>query len=193
MKEEELIKKLEKVELPLIELESHRRRLRVAVLNADQLLNEQPRVTTLALAKSKVSRGMDTIRRGLVSRQPVWKTSLVCILTVALITGLAIALPLLIGQSPEALAASIVRNSPEVWAALVVKPIEAGQVDVHSVAVALVRVELIEEDGDNARVLVRGEWGRYAVADVNLGAKEVTRVYKFPEFSDEEKLSLIHI
>ena len=193
MKEEELIKKLEKVELPLIELESHRRRLRVAVLNADQLLNEQPRVTTLALAKSKVSRGMDTIRRGLVSRQPVWKTSLVCILTVALITGLAIALPLLIGQSPEALAASIVRNSPEVWAALVVKPIEAGQVDVHSVAVALVRVELIEEDGDNARVLVRGEWGRYAVADVNLGAKEVTRVYKFPEFSDEEKARAIEI
>lgn len=193
MKEEELIKKLEKVELPLIELESHRRRLRVAVLNADQLLNEQPRVTTLALAKSKVSRGMDTIRRGLVSQQPVWKTSLVCILTVALITGLAIALPLLIGQSPEALAASIVRNSPEVWAALVVKPIEAGQVDVHSVAVALVRVELIEEDGDNARVLVRGEWGRYAVADVNLGAKEVTRVYKFPEFSDEEKARAIEI
>ncbi len=193
MKEEELIKKLEKVELPLIELESHRRRLRVAVLNADQLLNEQPRVTTLALAKSKVSRGMDTIRRGLVSQQPVWKTSLVCVLTVALITGLAIALPLLIGQSPEALAASIVRNSPEVWAALVVKPIEAGQVDVHSVAVALVRVELIEEDGDNARVLVRGEWGRYAVADVNLGAKEVTRVYKFPEFSDEEKARAIEI
>jgi hypothetical protein len=193
MKEEELIKKLEKVELPLIELESHRRRLRVAVLNADQLLNEQPRVTTLALAKSKVSRGMDTIRRGLVSRQPVWKTSLVCILTVALIAGLAVALPLLIGQSPEALAASIVRNSPEVWAALVVKPIEAGQVDVHSVAVALVRVELIEEDGDNARVLVRGEWGRYAVADVNLGAKEVTRVYKFPEFSDEEKARAIEI
>jgi len=193
MKEEELIKKLEKAELPLIELESHRRRLRVAVLNADQLLNEQPRVTTLALAKSKVSRGMDTIRRGLVSRQPVWKTSLVCILTVALIAGLAIALPLLIGQSPEALAASIVRNSPEVWAALVVKPVEVGQVEVHSVAVALVRVELIEEDGDNVRVLVRGEWGRYVVADVNLGAKEVTRVYKFPEFSDEEKARAIEI
>jgi len=193
MKEEELIKKLEKVELPLIELESHRRRLRVAVLNADQLLNEQPRVTTLALAKSKVSRGMDTIRRGLVSRQPVWKTSLVCILTVALITGLAIALPLLIGQSPEELAASIVRNSPEVWAALVVKPVEAGQVEVPSVVVALVRVELIEEDGDNVRVLVRGEWGRYVVADVNLGAKEVTRVYKFPEFSDEEKARAIEI
>lgn len=193
MKEEELIKKLERVELPRIELESHRRRLRMEVLNADHLLNEQPRVTTLAPAKSKVSRGMDTIRRGLVSRQPVWKTSLVYILTVALIAGLAITLPLLIGQSPEALAASIVRKSPEVRAALVVKPIEAGPVEVPSVAVALVRVELIEEDGDNVRVLVRGEWGRYVVADVNLGAKEVTCVYKFPEFSDEEKARAIEI
>jgi len=165
----------------------------MAVLNAGHLLNEQPKVTSLARARSRISRGMDTMRRGLVARQPVWETALVCISTVALITGLAIALPLLIGQSPEELAASIVRNSPEVWAALVVKPIEAGQVDVHSVAVALVRVELIEEDGDNARVLVRGEWGRYAVADVNLGAKEVTRVYKFPEFSDEEKARAIEI
>jgi hypothetical protein len=193
MKEEELIKKLEKVELPRTELESHRHRLRMAVLNAGHLLNEQPRVTTLALAKFRVSRGMDMIRRGLVSRQPVWKTALVCILTVALITGLAIRLPLLVGQSPEALAASIVRKSPEVRAALVVKPIEAGQVEVHSVAVGLVGVELIEEDGDNVRVLVRGEWGRYAVADVNLGAKEVICVYKFPEFSDEEKARAIEI
>jgi hypothetical protein len=193
MKEEELIKKLEKVELPRTELESHRQRLRMAVLNAGHLLNEQPRVATLALVKAEVSRGMDMIRRGLVSRQPVWKTSLVYILTVALIAGLAIALPLLIGQSPEELAASIVRKSPEVWAALAVKPIEAGQVEVPSVAGALVRVELIEEDGDNATVLVRGEWGRYVIADVNLGAKEVTRVYTFAEFSDEEKARAIEI
>jgi hypothetical protein len=199
MKEEELIKKLEKVELPLIELESHRQRLRMAVLNAGRLLNEQPRVTTLALAKSRVSRGMDVMRRGLVSRQPVWKTALVSILTVALITELAIALPLLIGQSPEALATSIVCKSPEVRAALVVKPIEVGPPETveatvtADVAVALVRVELMEEDGDNARVLVRGEWGRYVVADVNLVAKEVTCVYKFPEFSDEEKATAIEI
>jgi hypothetical protein len=193
MKEEELIKKLERVKLPRIEIESHRQRLRMAVLNADHLLNEEPRVTTLALTKSRLGRGMDTIRRGLVSRQPVWKTSLVYILTIALIAGLAVALPLLIGQSPEALATSIVRKSPEVRAALVVKPIEAGQVEVHSVAVGLVGVELIDEDGDNVRVLVRGEWGRYAVADVNLGVKEVTRVYKFPEFSDEEKARAIEI
>lgn len=193
MKEEELIKKLEKVELPRTQLESHRRWLRMAVLNADRLLNEQSRVTTLALAKSRVSRGMDTIRRGLVSRQPVWKTALVCMSTVALITGLAIALPLLIGQSPEVLAASIVRNSPEVQAAVVGKPVKADPVTLGSVVVELVDMGLIQEDGDNVRVLVKGEWGRYAIADVDLGVKEVTRVYKFPEFSDEEKARAIEI
>ena len=193
MKEEELIKKLEKVELPRTQLESHRRWLRMAVLNADRLLNEQSRVTTLALAKSRVSRGTDTITRGLVSRQPVWKTALVCMSTVALITGLAIALPLLIGQSPEVLAASIVRNSPEVQAAVVGKPVKADPVTLGSVVVELVDMGLIQEDGDNVRVLVKGEWGRYAVADVDLGVKEVTRVYKFPEFSDEEKARAIEI
>lgn len=191
MKEEELVKKLEGVELPGTQLESHRRRLRMAVLNAGHLLNEQPKVTSVARARSRVSRGMDTLRRGLVARQPVWKTAAVCIATVALITGLAIALPLLIGQSPEALAASIVRNSPEVRAAVVGTPVVGvdpiTQDSVVVLAAVVVKMELTEEDGDDVRVLVKGDWGRYAVADVNLEVKEVTRVYTFPEFSDDEK------
>ena len=197
MKEEELIKKLERVELPRTQLESHRHRLRMAVLDADHLLNEQPRVSTLALAKSRVSRGMDTMRRGLVARQPVWKTAAVCISTVALIAGLAIALPLRIGQSPEELAASIVRTSPEVRAAVVGTPVVGvDPVTQDSVVVAtagVVEMGLSEEDGDDVRVLVKGEWGRYAVADVNLEVKEVTRVYTLPEFSDEEKARAIEI
>lgn len=191
MKEEELIKKLEGVELPRTQLESHRRRLRMAVLNAGHLLNEQPKVTSVARARSRVSRGMDTMRRGLVSRQPVWKTAAVCIATVALITGLAIALPLLTGQPPEELAASIVRTSPEVRAAVVGTPVVGvdpiTQDSVVVLAAVVVKMELTEEDGDDVRVLVKGDWGRYAVADVNLEVKEVTRVYTFPEFSDDEK------
>jgi len=140
---------------------------------------------------------MDTMRRGLVARQPVWKTAAVFISAVALITGLAIALPLLTGQSPEELAASIVRNSPEVQAALVGTPVvgvDPVTQDLVVVALAgVVEMEFTEEDGDNVRVLVKGEWGRYAVADVNLEAREVTRVYTFPEFSDEEKARAIEV
>jgi len=41
MKEEELIKRLENVELPEIELQSHRRRLRMALLDAGYLQRQR--------------------------------------------------------------------------------------------------------------------------------------------------------
>ncbi|MBM3142064.1 MAG: hypothetical protein FJ005_03305 [Chloroflexi bacterium] len=115
MKKEELIKKLEKVELPDIELQSHRRRLRMTLLSAGYL-QKQPRVVILDLAKSKLKGGIDAMIKGLVSRQPVWKTALASALAVALIVGLAIALPSFTEQSPEVLAQEIVENSPEVKA-----------------------------------------------------------------------------
>jgi len=180
MREEELIKKLERVELPQIELQSHRRRLRMALLNAGYL-QRQRQVAILDLAKSKVIGGIDTMIRGLVSRQPVWKTAVIGILALALITGLAITLPRLTGQSAEALAADIAENSPQVRAALNGEPI--------------VEVKIIGADGDEVRVLCQGEEGRLALANVNLAVKKVTYVQKikFPEFSDEEKARAIEI
>ena len=117
MKEEELIKKLENAKVPDIKLESHQRRLKMALLDAGYL-NRQPRVTILGLAKSKIKGGIDIIMRGLVSRQPVWKTALASVLAIALVIGLTIALPSLSGQSSEALAAEIAEDSPQIRAAL---------------------------------------------------------------------------
>ena len=178
MKEEELIKKLENIELPEIELQSHRRRLRMALLSAGYL-QRRPGVAMLDLAKSKVKGGIDMIR-GLVSRQPVWKTAVIGVLALALITGLAIAIPSLTGQSAEALAAEIAQNSPQVRAAL------NGE---------LVEVKLVGGDGDDVIVLCKGGEGMYAIANVNLEAEEVLFVskIKFPEFSDEEKARAIEI
>ena len=51
MKKEELIKKLESTELPKIELQSHRRRLRIALLDADYP-KRQREVAILDLTKS---------------------------------------------------------------------------------------------------------------------------------------------
>ena len=180
MREEELIKKLERVELPQIELQSHRRRLRMALLNTDYLQRRR-QVAILGLAKSKVIGGIDTMIRGLVSRQPLWKTALASGLAMALIIGLIMTLPGLTGQSPEALAADIAENSPQVRAALNGEPI--------------VEVKIIGADGDEVRVLCQGEEGRLALANVNLAVKKVTYVQKikFPEFSDEEKARAIEI
>lgn len=177
MREEELIKKLESVELPDIELQSHRRRLRMALLDAGYL-QRQREVAILELAKSRVKGGIDTMIRGLVSRQPVWKTAVIGVLAVALIAGLAIALPSLTGQSPEALAADIAQNSPQVRAAL-------GGGEVQEVKVKVV--------GDKGTVIFVTEMGLVVTAEVDLKSKKVITVTvtgrpKLTE-ADEQKAS----
>ena len=179
MKEEELIKKLENAELPEIELQSHQRRLRMALLAAGYL-QRRPRVTILDLAKSKMKGGIDIIMRGLVSRQPVWKTAVIGVLALALITGLTIALPSLTGQSAEALATDIVQNSPEVRTAL-----GGGEVTV---------VKVIKVVDDKGTVICRGEIG-LLTAEVDLKTKEVTEweVVPMPQLTEEEKEAAINI
>ena len=106
MNREELIKKLKSAELPKIELQSHRRQLRIALLSADYS-QRQREVAILDLAKSKVRGGIEKMTEGLVSPRPVWKTALVTTLVVVLVFGLAIGLPPLIGQSAEVRSAEI--------------------------------------------------------------------------------------
>lgn len=115
MREEELIKKLKSVELPQIQLQSHRCRLRTALLDAG-CQKERPKVIIWGLAKSKLEGGIDTMRQGLVSWQPVRKIAIAGVLALVLIAGSVVALPLLTGQSPEVLAADIAKNSPQVQA-----------------------------------------------------------------------------
>ncbi len=178
MKEEELIKKLENVELPKIEMQSHRRRLRMALLDAGYLLKGQRGVTILELVKSKVKGGIDIMIRGLVSRQPVWKSVVAGVLAVALIAGLAIALPGLTRQSAEALAADIAKNSPQVQAAL-----GDGEVKV---------VKVITIVDDKGTVLCKGELGIFITAEVDLKTKEVT-IVSMPELTEADEAEAINI
>jgi len=176
MKEEELIKKLESVELPEIELQSHRRRLRTALLNAGYL-QRQREVAILELAKSKVKGGIDTMIRGLVSRQPVWKTTVVSVLALALVIGLSLTIPSLSPESVYAQAAEIAQNSPQVRAAL-------GDGDVQVVKV----IKVVDDKGT---VICRGEIG-VVTAEVDLKTKEVT-VVSMPELTEAERDEAIRI
>ena len=177
MKEEELIKKLENVKLPRIELQSHQRGLRMALLAAGYL-KRQRRATILDLAKSKMKRGIDIMIRGLVSRQPVWKPVLASALAIALIIGLTVGLSSLNGQSSEALAAEIAENSPQVKAAL-------GDEEVQ-----VVKVIMIVDD--KGTVICQGELG-IITAEVDLKTKVVTEVVPMPELTEEEKEEAINI
>jgi len=180
MKEEELIKTLESVELPEIELQSHQRRLRMALLNSGYS-RRQWGVPILELAKSKLKGVRDTMIRELVSRQPVWKTALASALAVVLIMGLAITLPGLTGQSPEALAADIAQNSPEVRALVGGEP---------------VALNTTVTDG-TAYVLCLGRSGESAISIVDVVNKTELQVVEvkseLPQLSDEQKAKAIDI
>lgn len=160
MKEEELIKKLESVDVPEIELQSHRRRLRMALLNAGYL-RRQRRVTILDLAKSKVKGGVDIMIRGLVSKQSVWKTAVVSMLALALLIGLSLAVLSPGEQSAYAQAAKIAQNSPQVRAAL-----GGGKVKA---------VKVIKVVDDKGTVICWGEVGA-VTAEVDLKLKKVETV-----------------
>ncbi|MCL0034551.1 hypothetical protein M1N21_01335 [Dehalococcoidia bacterium] len=169
MREEELIEKLKSVELPEIQLQSHRCRLRTVLLDAGRQ-RDRPRVTIIELAKYKLEGGIDTMIQGLVPRQAVRKIAVAGVLALVLIAGSVIVLPSLTRQSPEALAASIVRNSPEVQAALGGEEIRAMRV--------------LEVGDQKGTVLVWTEMVLVA-AKVDLETKEVIEVYDVLYEEDE--------
>jgi hypothetical protein len=178
MKKEELIKKLESTELPKIELQSHRRRLRIALLDADYP-ERQREVSILDLTKFKVRGGIERMLKGLVSPRPVWKTALVTTLAIVLAFGLTIGLPSLIGQSPEVLAAEIAQNSPDIIAAL-------GGDEVET-------VKVLNIEDNMATVIVEGKMGGIVNALVDLYTKVVTQAVSGPQLTDEEKEKALDI
>jgi hypothetical protein len=178
MNKEELIKKLKSAELPKIELQSHRRQLRIALLNADYS-ERQPEGTISDSMKSRVKGGIERMMKGLVSPQPVWKTALVTTLAVALAFGLAIGLPPLMGQSPELLAREIAQNSPDVIAAL-------GGDEVETVRILSIQDNM-------ATVIVEGKMGAVVNALVDLYTKVVTQAVVGPQLTDEEKEQALSI
>jgi len=115
MKDEELIKKLENTALPGIEVQSHRSRLRMALLQSEYF-KEQPEVGVFGQVSSTMKRGVDVLR-GLISWRPVWKPALVSTLAIALIVGSALFVPSLVSPSTGTLTGTlppgIAKNSGE--------------------------------------------------------------------------------
>lgn len=178
MGEKELIKKLENVKLPDIEIQSHRRRLRMALLES-RYFEGHPRVAVSSLAKSKMKGGIEMLRR-LISWRPAWKPALVGTLAIALIVGSALFVPLLVGPSPEVLAAEIAQNSPEVQKLL------------GDDLIVIKKVQLVDGVG---HVVCEASIGTFALAEVDLEKKELVKVesIKMPELTEEEKDKAIEI
>jgi len=127
----------------------------------------------------------DTMIRGLVSRQPVWKTAVVSMLTLALVVGLSLTIPSLSTKSAYAQAADIAQNSPQVQAAL-------GEEEIEVVKV----IKLVDDKGT---VMCEGTMGRLITAEVDLESQEVTEVkvaieiVDMPELSEADEQEAINI
>ena len=160
MKEEELIKKIKNVELPDIEVQSHRRRLKMALLDTDYL-NKSRGTTIWEPAKSTLKGVRDIMIRGLVSKQPVWKTATVGILAIGLVLGLSLTIPSLTADSVYAQASEIVQNSPEVHKVL-------GDDEV-------IEVTIVNIEDHEGTVIAKSDMGTIS-AMIDLNANSVSQV-----------------
>lgn len=176
MKEEELINKLKSAELPSIEMPSHRRRLKMALLTAG-CPQRRKGFTLSDLVKSIIKGGIDFIMKGLLSRQPVWKTASISLVGLALVITLCFTVPSLFTDSAYAKAVDIVKNSPEIRAAL-------GNSELEGVEVAKISV-------DNKLITVIAEGNTSSgfvtvTADVDLANKQVAEFIIKPKFTEAE-------
>lgn len=179
MKEEDLINKLENVELPEVELPSHKSRLKMA------LLKERHDAGVAELVRTKIKGGIYIMRGILMSKQPVWKSIVAGVLALALITGLAITL-VGTGQSAAAMAVDIAKNSPQVKAAL-----GGGIVQ---------EVESLKVTDGKGTVIVRGEpspANAFAVpeviVEVDIKTKQVTAIIPMQEFTSADEQKAVNI
>jgi hypothetical protein len=166
MKEEDLIKKLKSVELPDIERQSHQRRLKMALLDTGYPCRRREN-TILEMAKSTLKGVKDIMIKGLVSRQPVWKTATVGILVVALALGLSLTIPFNT-NSVYAQAEEIVQNSSEVRGILDANGNEINDIEVTVIDISDIEGTVIAQSG-NSSVLVK----------IDLESGKVTEVVNF--------------
>ncbi len=167
MKEEELIKKLKSADLPAVEPQSHRRQLKMALLAAGCPQRRQG-FDLSDLLKSIIKGGIDIIMKGLLSRQPVWKTASIGIVGLVLIAALSFTLPSFFTDSVYARAENIVKNNPTVQAAL-------GDAEFDAV-----QMQVIGNNGGKVTVLLPGK--NTITAEVDLDGEEVTKIFVIPNF-----------
>ena len=92
MNEEELIERLRSVKLPDIELEGHRSRLKMAVLNSGYSRNKKEAIF-VEVVRTQTIGVFDRVSSALVVRRPVWKVSLTTIIAVLMLFALWISIP----------------------------------------------------------------------------------------------------
>jgi hypothetical protein len=108
MNKEEIIKKLENLDLPSIVIHSHQQKLGKALLDAVHLGDFQRTPASRNLRQ----RALDSILG--LRHQPVWKIASASLVACTVVAALVIVIPLLTAASPTNLALQIARNDPQI-------------------------------------------------------------------------------
>jgi hypothetical protein len=174
---EDIIKKLENTELPEIELKRHRQWLRTALLDVGSTKRQS--IGTFVISIRGALKGItDIIERGLFSRQPVWKTALSSALVLALVLTFSLILPSLSTDSVYAQAVDIIKNSPEIQAAI-------GDDEPRG-------IQVLADDGESVTLLFSSNVGLFTT-EVNLKSGRVIYVSRLPELTEAERQAAIKI
>ena len=158
MKKEQLLKRLENVDLPELLVASHKAMLKKALLDG---------TSTRQVMSQSPSQGLVSRLDGLVSwlRGPVWRTALASSLTLILIGAISGMAVYLASPSPAVIAADIVKKDPGIQQKL------SGTGDI-----IIVRVEVRER---MATVVCGRSMGDFIEADVDITGRSVVNTKRF--------------
>lgn len=99
MDEKEINKKLENIELPDIELTSHRRQLRMALLESEYAKKKQG-ITIFAKLSNWIKQQLDIAVDLSTPRRLNWKLALASTLVIAIVVSISVVIPPLVNQTP---------------------------------------------------------------------------------------------
>jgi len=176
MNRDDLIHRLENLTVPEIEIRSHRRRLKKALLTSRYFERCQKRATIWEMVKLRI--------KGLISmrQQRIWRVA-VAITATALVVGLVI-IPSQVEPSPATLVSNIVQKDPAIHQAL------SGEGEI--------KVLQVYVSGGTAHVLCGRGVGDLVEADVDLTTKAVTGFQRLqglfvPELTNPAQTNAINI
>lgn len=100
MDEKELNKKLESIDLPEIELASHRRKLRMALLRSEYAKNRQG-IAIFTKVPNWIKQHIDIAADMLTPKRLNWKLALVSTLVITILVSVSVVIPPLVNQAPD--------------------------------------------------------------------------------------------
>ena len=172
MKKEELIKKLESTVLPEIEVQSHRRRLRMALLSS-KLFKKQAEGGVFSLAKSKIKGGVEMATK-------VWKPAAIGALVAAVIFAVLFLMPIQFPGGPvsaeKGKAVFVISDAAAEMGVVSSINVTIGSIEVHREGAGWITVSTEEQTYDLLELKAEGTAKLLVETDLEVGTYDQVRL-----------------